>query len=143
MAGPQFATPKPVSPSRPRKRFLLEQANRALPLVKRIVADIVRTHDQVMQHQSQLEKCSAADQPVIQKSLQGDLEHLQDYVDELTDVGCELKDYRVGLIDFIGRHKGHEVYLCWKLGEESVLHWHELQAGFGGRQPIATLDERE
>jgi hypothetical protein len=143
MAGPQFATPKPVSPSRPRRRFTLEQANRALPLVRRIVTDIVRTHEQVARDQALLEKSKPNDQAAVQKTLQAQLEHLQDYVDELTDIGCELKDYRIGLIDFIGRHKGQEVYLCWKLGEESVLFWHDLHSGVAGRQPISTLQEGE
>ena len=55
----------------------------------------------------------------------------------------ELKDYQTGLIDFIGRHEGRDVYLCWKLGEEQITHWHELNAGFAGRQPVETLKETE
>ena len=49
----------------------------------------------------------------------------------------------MGLIDFTGRHKGRDVCLCWKLGEETVGYWHEMDAGFAGRQPIATLREIE
>src|SRR5947209_7476158 len=105
MAGPQFLTPKSVSNTRPRRRFTVAQANAALPLVKRIVADIVQTHADVTRHQTALEKANAKDQPIIQRNLQYGLEHLQDYVDELLDVGCELKDYKIGLIDFVGRHK--------------------------------------
>jgi len=67
--------------------------------------------------------------------------HLEDYVDELTDVGCELKDYQIGLIDFVGRHQRRDVYLCWKLGEERIGYWHEMNAGYAGRQPISTLQE--
>ena len=143
MPGPQFLTPQPVSASRPSRRFTVNQANKALPLVKRVVADIVRAHEEVCSYQAKLEIAAAKEQPGIQSNLQQSLEHLQDYVDELTDIGCELKDYRLGLIDFIGRHKGHDVYLCWKLGEETVSHWHEIQTGFAGRQPVATIDERE
>ena len=40
-------------------------------------------------------------------------------------------------MDFPARLGNRTVLLCWKLGEEQVLHWHELQAGFGGRQPVA------
>ena len=144
MASPhQFATPQPVFPPRPRRRFTLAQANRALPLVRRIVADVVRSNHEAAQDQTRLETCTSAQQSAIQHSLQATLEHLQDYLDELADIGCELKDSRIGLIDFVGRHKGHDVYLCWKLGEEKIEHWHELQAGFMGRQPISTLDEKE
>jgi hypothetical protein len=143
MPGPQSLTPQPVSASRPSRRFTVDQANKALPLVKRVVADIVRAHEEVCNYQAQLETAAAKEQPRLQSNLQQSLEHLQDYVDELTDIGCELKDYRVGLIDFIGRHKGHDVYLCWKLGEERVSHWHEIQTGFAGRQPVSMIDERE
>jgi hypothetical protein len=144
MAGPQSLTPKPVSAPRPHRRFSLEQANKTLPLVKRIVADIVRTHEQVARLQQQLDAAGAAkagQQHVVQDRLQLDLEHLQDYVDELTEVGAELKDYRMGLIDFIGRHQGRDVCLCWKLGEERIGYWHEMQAGYAGRQPVSTLRE--
>jgi hypothetical protein len=141
MAGPQFATPKGASPKRPHRRFTVDQANRALPLVRRIVNDIVGTHQQAMDLQGQLESCAAAEQPSIQKKLQGTLEHLSDYIDELTDIGCELKDYRIGLVDFVGCHQGKDVYLCWKLGEDKVEFWHDLHTGFAGRQPIATLQE--
>jgi hypothetical protein len=121
----------------------LAEANKSLPLVKRIVADIVRAHRQVTDLQQQLEavKAAAAQQTAVQDRLHAGLEHLQDYVDELTEVGCELKDYRLGLIDFIGRHQGRDVCLCWKLGEERVAHWHEMQAGYAGRQPVSTLRE--
>ena len=144
MAGPPSPslTPKPVSPSRRTRRFTLAEANKSLPLVKRIVADIVRAHRQVTDLQQQLEGAKpAAGQTAIQDRLHAGLEHLQDYVDELTEVGCELKDYRLGLIDFIGRHQGRDVCLCWKLGEERVAHWHEMQAGYAGRQPVSTLRE--
>lgn len=141
MAGPQFATPKKAVPSRPQRRFTVEQANRALPLVKRIVSDIVLAHQQAAEFQAQLESCTASEQSAIQKNLQTVLEHLADYIDELTDVGCQLKDYRIGLVDFVGQNNGKDVYLCWKLGEDKVEFWHDLHTGFAGRQPIATLQE--
>jgi hypothetical protein len=62
-------------------------------------------------------------------------------VDELTSIGVELKDYQMGLVDFIGRHQGRDVYLCWKLGESKIGFWHELHTGFTGRQPVASLRE--
>ena len=141
MAGPQFVTPQPVSASRPQRRFTLEQANKALPLVKRIVADIVRTHEEITECQAQLEVTKPNQQAVLQDRLRVCLEHLQDYVDELMEVGCDLKDYRLGLVDFIGRHQGHDVCLCWKLGEETIAHWHEISTGYTGRQPVSTLRE--
>ncbi len=144
MAGPQFFTPQSVKPSRPKQRFTLAQANKSLPLVQRIVADIVQAHQSATQLQSKMEKTSQAkEQAMLQSELDKKLDRLNDYLDELADIGCELKDYRTGLIDFIGRHKGHDVCLCWKLGEEEIGFWHDLQTGFAGRQPVSTLDEQE
>jgi hypothetical protein len=150
-SAPQPLTPRSVRPSRPKRRFTLEQANSTLPLVKRIVRDIVRTHSEVLKCQQQLERAASArqqqrQQPTPQET-QGQLERhmtrLEDYVDELTEVGCELKDYQMGLIDFTGRHQGRDVCLCWKLGEERIAYWHEIDVGFAGRQPVASLKEKE
>jgi hypothetical protein len=141
MAGPQFATPRPVSPSRSTKRFKLAEANRALPLVKRIVGDIVKMHGQVTVLQGTLAAAKQKDQSTKQKELDHAIELLQNYVDELHEVGCELKDYQTGLVDFLGRHRGHEVCLCWKLGEDHIAYWHEIQSGFAGRQPVSILEE--
>jgi hypothetical protein len=142
MAGPQSFTPRSVRPPRPKRRFTLSQANSALPLVRRIVGDIVKTHGLVLRLQAEMESAgNARDQASTQTQLDASVGKLEDYVDELGEVGCELKDYEVGLIDFVGRHQGRDVYLCWKLGEEQVGYWHEINAGYAGRQPVASLKE--
>ena len=143
MAGPQFLTPQPVYSSRPRRRFTLEQANRALPLVRRVVDDIVQTREEATQLQSRLESAGAKDQKRIQQDLDVAIDKLHAYLDELTEIGCELKDFQAGLVDFIGHHQGREVNLCWKLGEEKIAYFHELSSGFAGRIPVTKLDERE
>jgi hypothetical protein len=61
-------------------------------------------------------------------------------IKQVQALGCALKDIDQGLIDFPSMMNGHEVYLCWKLGEERISWWHELGVGFAGRQP---LEERE
>ncbi len=141
MAGPQFLTPRPLKPSKSTKRFTLAEANRSLPLVRRIVTDVVKTHEQVVTLQAAVVMAKPKDQPGMQAKLDHAIEHLQDYVDELQGVGCDLKDYQIGLVDFTGRHQGHDVCLCWKLGEDNVGYWHEIQTGFAGRQPVSVLEE--
>jgi hypothetical protein len=143
MAGPQFLTPQPVFSSRPRRRFTLAQANRALPLVQRIVGDIVQTRELATRLQSQLEAAEGAEHKAVQRDLDVAIDKLHTYLDELTEIGCELKDFQAGLVDFIGRHQGRDIYLCWKLGEERIAYFHELNSGFAGRMPVTTLDERE
>ena len=145
MAGPQqFFTPQRKRPalSQPVRKFTLEQANKTLPLVKRIVADIVKTHERATASQLRLEKAKGTDQQAAQRELDASVDRLQDLVDELSEVGCELKDYATGLIDFVGRHEGRDVYLCWKLGEDQITHWHELDGGFAGRKPVSQLHEK-
>ena len=144
MAGSQFATPPSVAPSRPARRFTLKEANLTLPLVTRIVADIVRVNSEATALQEQIESLGeGAAHTLATKELERRVSRLNELVDELSDVGAELKDYRTGLIDFIGRHDGHDVFLCWKLGEEKIAYWHELAAGFAGRRPVSQLKEGE
>ena len=145
MAAPGFFTPqqRPAG-SRPVRRFTLEMANKSLPLVKRIVADIVRAHATVAGCRTVLERTTAAKEVAnVQRDLDSAVNRLESLVDELSNVGVELKDYEQGLVDFIGRHEGRDVYLCWKLGEDRITHWHELNAGFAGRKPVSLLKERE
>ena len=70
MPGPQSFTPRPVRPSRPKRRFTVSQANSALPLVRRIVGDIVKTHGQVLRLQAEIEQsANAKDQAATQTQL--------------------------------------------------------------------------
>lgn len=57
-------------------------------------------------------------------------------VHELVGDGIELKDPHQGLIDFRSVRGGRVVYLCWRLGEQEIAYWHELDSGFAGRQPL-------
>ena len=144
MAAPGFITPQRATRSRPVRRFTLDQANRALPLVQRIVSDIVRQHAVTSACRESMESTTVAKELAsMQTELDRAVARLEELVDELTEVGVELKDYETGLVDFVGRHDGRDVYLCWKLGEERITHWHELNAGFAGRKPVSLLRERE
>jgi len=145
MAAPQFFVPPRVKPSRPKRRFTLEQANSTLPLVSRIVADVVKVHKNATSQQAQIERMqqNSKTRNDAEKTLETTLERLNGLMDELASVGCELKDFQTGLVDFVGRHQGRDVYLCWKLGESKISYWHEIDAGAAGRQPIATFEERE
>ena len=64
-------------------------------------------------------------------------------IDQIQGQGCFLKDAEAGLVDFYTLYQGRVVYLCWKLGEERVDHWHEVGRGYTYRQPIIQEDEKE
>ncbi len=136
-------SPRPVVPSK-KRRFSLAEANRSLPLVQRVVTDIVRSHEQAVALQAKLEDGAKGDErSATQEKLEKLMDKLQGFVDELAEIGVELKDYSIGLVDFIGRHEGRDVYLCWKLGEDKIGYWHDLHTGFAGRKPVTQLDETE
>ena len=54
----------------------------------------------------------------------------------IQEAGIVVRDIERGLIDFPALRGGDEVYLCWELGEDGVAWWHDLDAGYGGRQPL-------
>lgn len=63
-------------------------------------------------------------------------ERLNKLLAEVNELGCELKGLEEGLVDFPTQREGRTVYLCWRLGEEQIAYWHELDTGFAGRQPL-------
>jgi hypothetical protein len=130
-----------------RRLFTAAEANAALPLVRAIVSDLAQLSRDVIERRERLEQLrgNRAARPhgvydeelsQIEDELQRDAEQLQEYVDELLELGVEPKSGPEGLVDFPAQIDGRPVYLCWKLGEPAVTHWHELDAGFRGRQPI-------
>ena len=72
----------------------------------------------------------------IEEELEKDGRRLGEYVDELKKLGVEPKNPPEGLIDFPTIVDGREAFLCWKVDEPELLYWHELEAGFAGRQSL-------
>jgi hypothetical protein len=57
-------------------------------------------------------------------------------VEKIQQSGCQVKDLDEGVIDFPSLKAGEEIYLCWKLGEKHIEHWHGIDEGFAGRQRL-------
>src|SRR5690606_11639605 len=127
-----------------RRLFDLDSARRTLPLVSRVLSDIVRAHREIADlHVRASDLLSAGDRSgaeALQDRMQELASEQSDYVAELDRIGCELKGPIVGLVDFPTRLGGRIVYLCYKLGEETIDHWHEIHAGFAGRHPTEGLE---
>jgi len=68
-----------------------------------------------------------------------DFEKLDRLVHRILDTGVQIKDVNLGLLDFSALKDGREVFLCWQHGEGDIAFWHEVGAGFAGRQPIETF----
>ena len=62
-------------------------------------------------------------------------------LEKLEMMGCLLKDLEQGLVDFYYKFEGRDIFLCWKLGEDRIKAWHEIDAGFAGRSPIIDLEQ--
>lgn len=62
----------------------------------------------------------------------------QQILREFAELGLQVKDLEAGLVDFPHIKDGQEVFLCWKLGEETIDYWHELETGFAGRKMLAS-----
>jgi len=60
---------------------------------------------------------------------------------EVEKIGAQVKDIGTGLVDFPAKLNGRDVLLCWRLGEDRVRYWHDLESGFSGRQPLDPADE--
>ena len=127
------------------KYFTVTEANAALPLVNRIVKDIVEQYRQVMAFhaRSQEDDLPDLERDRLESARSQATDKLNSLANELADIGCELKDWESGLVDFPARLDRRDVYLCWKLGEEHITQWHEVYAGFAGREPIAADDDFE
>ena len=125
------------------KTFTIDQANRMLPLVRKIVQDIVDEYARWQKLVKALDVAAAApsrdavELDRLQRDIQSTATAIDRYVAELTELGVEMKGLDVGLVDFPGEIGGRPVCLCWRLGEPAVAHWHERDAGFAGRQPLA------
>ena len=127
--------------------FTVEEANRTLPLVSRIVADLVREHQQWEDKVREFELATVGSSPekpdAIAELLQFEAQRLakdiEGYIAELNNLGVICKGMDTGLVDFRGQIDGRDVYYCWKLGEPSVMYWHEIDAGFVGRQRLHPL----
>ena len=133
--------------------FTLAEANQRQPLVRAIVSDIVELFRDVTERRQRLtdliERNELGSKRVaspyteeleqMQADIQADVEKLNAFAQELAELGIELKDPNIGLIDFPTLVDGREAYLCWKLGEPEVGFWHELTAGVQGRQSVDDL----
>lgn len=125
--------------------FTLEEAEHTLPLVRRIVADLVAEHPGWRAGVSRYEALSLAanaetgetpEMVEVSMDVARRAERIDGFLRELEEIGCTFKGFESGLVDFPSLRNDQPVYLCWRLGEDRISAWHDLEAGFDGRQPI-------
>ena len=134
------------------KTFTTEEANHLLPLLTEHLKPLEEYHADMLTLQVKIDalelvmdKTENEDSPNVReaKKLFEEINSLADeynkLVDKIQGYGCYLKGIDPTLIDFFHTHEGRVVYLCWRLGEPTVSHWHEVGTGYGNRRPLSEL----
>jgi hypothetical protein len=129
--------------------FTIEQANALLPSLELRFTQVMQLRGQLRTIYQQLEEAGEPPTPdslmrrdgephrlTLRGNFRALAETLAEEVSAIEELGVAIKDLDIGLCDFLGEREGRDVWLCWRLGEKLVTHWHELDDGFAGRQPL-------
>ncbi|MCS7038356.1 MAG: DUF2203 domain-containing protein [Anaerolineae bacterium] len=125
---------------RERRLFTVAEANALLPRLTALLDELRAARDAIRAARADL-------LPVLEAAIgnggsrkAGEMlpyfERMERAILTIRDLGCELKDIDMGLVDFPALREGRVVYLCWRYGEDRLRYWHELDTGFAGRQPL-------
>jgi hypothetical protein len=131
----------------PPRYFTPEEANEALEAVRPLTEQLVRHRRAFAEAQARraalVERIAGNGGGINPSDLAAATEELEEHasavalcIQEIGELGGQVKDLDEGLVDFPARRGAEEVLLCWKLGEEEVGHWHGSDEGFAGRRPL-------
>ena len=129
------------------RTFTLDEANAALADVRPLAEQMVEAKRALDEAQEQSDDAARsisgngggmppAELAALHEQLEQRATELGGIVDELHELGVQVKDLDSGLVDFPALRDGEPVLLCWLLGEDEVAFWHGLEDGFAGRQPL-------
>lgn len=120
--------------------FTLPEANETLQTIRPLMEEILSIRRKIIEHQPEIwsvveHSAGNGGNQTLSKMLK-DFDRFDLVVHQILEMGAEIKDINTGLLDFRALKDGREVYLCWHYGEDDIQFWHELDAGFAGRQSI-------
>jgi hypothetical protein len=122
------------------KLFTLEEANALLPELRRLFTRLRAERAVLQRYASEAkrahEHATASGGTLIGPRYARALFIVMEQLQAIHSLGVEIKDLERGLCDFPSWREGRVVYLCWLLGEDHIEWWHDLEAGFAGRQPL-------
>jgi hypothetical protein len=133
------------------KTFTLEEAQSLLPVLESLMKRAVEGRQSAEEAESGLADLArriylsggmmvdAAKVARQRAEIEAHLERVRECIAEIDSIGVQVKDLEAGLLDFPCRMDDQVVLLCWRMGETTIEHWHTVDSGFQGRQPI---DER-
>lgn len=120
--------------------YTVEQANEALKTLKPLVQEMLEIRQSILERQPEtwpaLQKAVGNGGSKAASLLAQEFSRLNDLARQIQSTGVLLKDINLGLLDFPSLRDGREVYLCWRYGEDRVEFWHDLDAGYAGRQKL-------
>ena len=125
--------------------FTLEEAERTLPLLRRIITDLraeYRTWQDALADYELLSGGARAEAGeteellAARRAVTDSADRISGYLEEIAAIGCLFKGFDAGLVDFYTLREDRLVFLCWRVDEDHITHWHEIEAGYSGRQPI-------
>ena len=125
--------------------FTLEEAERTLPLLRRILTDLKVEYRvwqdaladyELLSGGARAEAGETEELLAARRAVTDSADRISAYLEEISAVGCEFKGFEAGLVDFYTLREDRLVFLCWRVDEEHITHWHEIDAGYPGRQPI-------
>jgi hypothetical protein len=120
------------------KTFTVSEARSLLPRVRKLMKRIVLERELLKSVRSDIErarkKAEMCGGSVFGATYLTHISRFGRAVREVESLGVQIKDYDTGLIDFPCEYEGRIVLLCWKIGEDDLSYWHEIEAGFAGRQ---------
>ena len=123
--------------------FTLQQANATLTEIRPLMDEIQAIRQEIITRQPDVwpvvERSAGNGGNLAASKLVKEFGRLEALVHQLLATGTLFKDINLGLLDFPALKDGREVYLCWKYGEDEIAYWHEVEAGYAGRQPIDTF----
>jgi hypothetical protein len=130
------------------KTFTLDEAQSLLPLVEsllkratdsKLAAEAIESELSALGRRIHVAGGMNVDVAKVagqRAALEQHVQHAREILKEIDDIGVQVKDLDTGLLDFPCRVEDEVVLLCWKSGETTIEHWHTMEAGFKGRQPI-------
>lgn len=128
--------------------FNLPEAEKLLPQIEALLRSLIQLKQEYESAESELGRIAqriafaggmiAPRDKIVQLRARKDgaARALKSNLEKIQEIGCQLKDIDIGLIDFPTLYRGQEVYLCWKLGESGIGFWHHIEDGYRGRRPI-------
>ena len=127
--------------NREHKYFTIAEANRALPLVRRIAEDMQNAELQRrdLVDLSHTLEGNSMELRALERQFDQLTHRLFDLMEELNQIGVDLKDPTRGLLDFPAQLDDRDILLCWELGEDSINHWHETHTGYASRRSVSEM----